>query len=193
MKSLALIATLTLTAVPALAEPMRYELDPEHTTVAFLVEHVGYSRVLGRFNDVSGSFLYDAETDTLSDVTVTVETGSIDTDHEARDNHVRSKDFLNVAEYPQMVFNATTGTVTGEATGQVEGTLTLLGQTQPVILDVTLNKSEVYPFGHQRHTLGVSVRGSVLRSAFGMEYGIANGLVGDEVDLIVEFEALRAQ
>jgi polyisoprenoid-binding protein YceI len=189
---LALIPLLCAATI-AEAEPARYELDPTHTTIAFLIGHVGYSQVLGRFGEMSGSFVYDMETQELSDVRVTVATPSIDTWNEARDNHVRSGDFLDVEAHPEIVFTADGGTPTDETSGTVEGELTMLGQTLPLTLDVTLNKAEVYPFGHQRFTLGLTLEGSLMRSDWGMEYGVANGLVGDEVTLILETEALRVE
>lgn len=182
---------LALLAAPLHAEPARYELDPEHTTVAFLVQHVGYAATLGVFATVEGGFTYDAETQELGDVRVTVSTDSLDTKNEARDKHVRSGDFLNVAEHPEMVFTADGGTATGDGTGTIEGELSLLGQSNPLTLDVTLLKAAEYPFGHKRFTLGLSLRGQVNRSEWGMGYGVDNGLVGDTVDLIIETEAMR--
>ena len=63
---------------------------------------------------------------------------------------------------------------TGERTGKVTGNLTLLGQTHPLTLDVTWNKSDAYPFGHGKHTIGISARGTVKRSLYGMTYAVAN-------------------
>ncbi len=167
----------------------RYTLDSAHTTVAFLIEHVGYAKTLGHFSDVSGSFLYDADTQTVSDVSIVVKTASVNSDNKKRDKHVRSKDFLNVKKHPQMVFSATDATLGASGSGTVIGQLALLGQSLPLSLDVTLNKSDKYPFGHKRFTLGVSARGSLQRSAYGMNYGVANGIVGDDIELIIEIEA----
>ena len=69
--------------------------------------------------------------------------------------------------------------------------LTLLGQTHPVALDVRLNKSGAYPFGHRKHTLGISASTTIKRSQWGMDYGVDRGMVGDEVKLNFEIEALR--
>ncbi len=187
------IAALLLLAAPAAAEPARYELDPAHTTVAFLVDHVGYAATLGLFAQVEGGFTYDVDTQDLSDVRVTVATDSVETLNDARDGHVRSGDFLDVEANPQMVFTAGGGTPADATTGQVAGELELLGRTGPLVLDVTLNKAEAYPFGHQRFTLGLTVRGSLNRSDWGMDYGVANGLVGDEITLIIETEAMRVE
>jgi polyisoprenoid-binding protein YceI len=185
--------SLCLVAGAATAEPARYELDPAHTTVAFLVDHVGYAKTLGLFAEVSGGFTYDMETQALSDVRVTVATDSIETLNDARDRHVRSGDFLNVSAFPEMVFTADGGTPASDTTGTVEGELTLLGRALPLTLDVTLNKAEAYPFGHGRFTLGLTARGDLMRSDWGMEYGVANGLVGDAVTLIIETEAMRVE
>ncbi|MCV0424075.1 MAG: YceI family protein [Roseibium sp.] len=185
------IAALTLGATAALGEPHRYELDPEHTTIAFLVDHLGYADTLGLFLTFEGGFTYDMDTQDLSDVIITVQTASVESFNEARDGHVRSGDFLNVETFPVMTFTATGGTPTSATTGTVEGELNLLGQTHPLTLDVTLNKAAKYPFGHGRFTLGLSARGTVTRSAYGMTYAVDNGFVGDEVQLILETEAMR--
>jgi polyisoprenoid-binding protein YceI len=178
---------------PTMAEPNRYELDPAHTTVAFLIDHVGYAATLGIFGEVEGAFTYDVDTQALSDVEIRVASGSIDTFNDARDDHVRSADFLNVASHPAMVFTAEGGTPRSATEGTVEGELTLLGRTLPLALDVTLNKAEAYPFGHRRFTLGLSARASLDRSEYGMLYGVANGLVGDTVEIIIETEAMRVE
>ncbi len=188
-----LAAAMAIAATPVLAEPHRYELDPTHTTIAFLVDHLGYADTLGAFLEFEGGFTYDMDTRELSNVEITVKTASVESFNEARDNHVRSKDFLDVEAFPVMTFKADSGAPANETTGTVEGNLTLLGQTHPLTLDVTLNKAEKYPFGHGRFTLGISARGTVQRSAYGMAYAVDNGFVGDEVQLIIETEAMRIE
>ncbi|MEM8822109.1 MAG: YceI family protein [Pseudomonadota bacterium] len=188
-----LIAALILLAVPAWAQPQRYELDPAHTVVSFMIGHVGYSDTLGIFGEVEGSFTYDMETQQLSDLEVRVATPSVNTFNRARDRHVRNGDFLNVSRFPTMTFTAAGGQPRNASSGTVTGNLTLLGVTRPLTLDVTLNKAAQYPFGHRRFTLGISARGSLDRSDFGMQYGVANGLVGDQVDIIIETEAMRME
>ena len=182
-----------LMAAPAGAEPIKWRIDPEHTTIAFLVEHIGYARLLGQFTEMSGTFTYDPEARELGQVTVSIDAASVWTDNERRDEHVRDDDFLNVDEHPEITFTAEGSEVTGEDSGTVTGDLTILGTTRPVTLDVTLNKDAAYPFGHEKRTLGISARGTVVRSEYGMTYAVENGLVGDEVDLLIEFEAIRAE
>jgi len=182
-----------LITTPVAAEPHRYEIDPEHTTIAFMIDHIGYAETLGVFLEFEGGFTYDMDTQDLSDVTITVKTPSVESFNEARDNHVRNKDFLDVENFPVMTFTAAGGTPASDTTGTVEGELNLLGQTHPLKLDVTLNKAANYPFGHSRFTLGISARGTVIRSQYGMNYAVDNGLVGDEVQLIIETEAMRVE
>lgn len=183
---LALLVTLT-----ARAEPARYELDPEHLTIAFLVEHIGYARTLGQFTTASGGYTFDAATGALSAVRVVVETASVDTHHEARDRHVTSRDFLNSEAHPTMTFTAASARRTDERTFVVAGELELLGTRRPLELTATWNKTAPYPIGARAEVMGVSLRGTLKRSEFGMTYGVADALVGDEVDLIVELEARR--
>ena len=188
------LALIAMTAsAPALAEPVRYELDPEHTTISFLVDHIGYARTLGVFLDMEGGFVYDEATQQLSDVDVVVRAESVETFHDGRDDHVRNADFLNVSAFPEIRFTADGGTPESANRGSVDGTLTLLGESRPLRLDVTLNKAAEYPFGHGRHTLGLSIQGSLMRSEWGMTYAVDNGLVGDEVTLMIETEAMRVE
>lgn len=189
----ALVATALLALAPAraTAEPAEYEIDPEHLNIGFLVTHIGFAKTYGMFLEAEGSFVFDEERLALSDVEVTVETDSVFTNHKKRDKHLRSSDFLHARKYPEMTFVGTGSKKTGPRSGTVTGNLTLRGQTHPLTLDVTWNKSGFYPFGHKDYVIGISARGKLKRSRYGMTYVVENGWVGDEVELIIEFEARR--
>ncbi len=193
----ALLALLTLAAGHARAEPAEWLIDPEHFSIAFAAEHIGYQQQLGMFLEASGSFRYDPETRDLSAGRVEVQAGSVFSNHDARDNHLRSDDFLDAENHPVIVFEATDYTPSdsdsngAEEQGTLAGNLTLLGNTRTVELTVTINKRARYPLGHRRETLGISARTTLFRSQWGMDYAVANNLVGDEVTLRFEFEALR--
>jgi polyisoprenoid-binding protein YceI len=176
---------------PARAEPRAYKLDQEHFAIAFLTHHLGLADTLGMFREARGSFTYDAEAQTISDVEITVETDSVFTNHKERDQHLRGPDFLNAKEYPTMTFTADKAEVTGDKTGKIHGELTLLGETNPLTLDVTYRGGRTYPFGDGHYAIGISARGTLERSDYGMTYAVDNGFVGDEVHLIIEFEAIR--
>lgn len=180
-------------SISAQAEPRRFQIDPEHFTVAFMINHLGYENLLGQFLQAEGSFVYDRETQMLDAGEVTIETNSVFTNLKARDEHVRGEDFLNVGEFPRLRFVATDFEASSPTTGTLEGDLTMLGRTEPVTLDVTLNRDESYPFGHEQPTLGLSVRGELDRSDWGMDYGIDSGAVGGQVTLIFELEAVEQQ
>ncbi len=193
MRNLALSVLIATTPVATAAEMARYELDPDHTTVYFTVDHIGFAKTLGIFDAVKGSFDYDTETQELANVQVVIEADSVNTFHDARDGHVKNRDFLHVSEFPEITFFAGSGDPVSADTGTVTGDLTILGATQPVTLNVKLNKADTYPFGHKRLVLGVSIDAEVQRSDFGMIYGVENGLVGDQVDIIIETEAMRIE
>ena len=130
---LALCAHL-LAAAPAHAQAARYELDPDHISVGFLVDHIGYAKVLGMFRSARGSYRFDEATATLSEVRIEVETASVFTNQRKRDDHLKGPDFLNSGEFPRMVFTATSARRTGERTFEVAGQLELLGKSQPLTL-----------------------------------------------------------
>jgi len=178
---------------PAHAQAARYELDPDHLMLGFMVEHVGYAKVLGTFRAGRGSYTFDEGRGVLSDVRIEVEAASVFTNHRKRDDHLKGPDFLNSGEFPRMTFTANGAKRTGERTFEIPGTLELLGRSQPLTLQATWNKSAVSPMsvGGKAYVMGVSARGSFKRSAYGMNYAVANGWVGDEVALLIEFEAQR--
>lgn len=187
----ALVLAAGLSLAPARAEPREFKMDPEHFAVVFMTHHLGLADTVGMFREASGSFTYDAEAGTVSDVEIVVQTASVDTNHEKRDEHLRGPDFLNVKEYPTMTFTADEAVKTGENTGKLKGELTMLGKTRPLTLDVELAGARQYPFGDEHYAIGISARGTVVRSNYGMMYAVENGWVGDEIDLIIEFEAIR--
>lgn len=183
--------TALLVSAPLMAAPATYRIDPEHFSIAFLVEHLGFEKVIGQFAEASGEFVYDEETRKLTSGTVEVKAASASTHHGPRDGHVKSPDFLNAEKFPVIRFVATDYRAGEDGNGVLKGELTLLGKTRPVELTTRLNKAGKYPFGHGKHTLGISARAKLERSVWGMVYGVTGNMVGDEVDLMFEFEAMR--
>lgn len=177
-----------LAAAPAAAAPESYAFDKSHTSIFFLADHLGFSTVPGRFGEYDGSITYDPENPGAAKLELTIRTASLDTFFARRDEHLRSPDFFNVLEFPEASFVATGFEKTGEKTGRMDGDLTLLGVTRPVSLDLILNKRAESPLSGKM-VLGVTARGTIRRSAFGMTYGLPG--VADEVDLWIEAEAVR--
>lgn len=190
---LSLLASLLLVTNVTRAQPADWAIDPEHFSIAFGAGHIGFQEQLGMFLEASGSFRYDPATRELSSGRVEVRADSVFTNHDDRDDHLRGRDFLNVSRNPVIAFEATGFTPDGEdeRRGTLTGNLTMLGETHSVELEVTINKQGRYPFGHRNETLGISAHTTILRSRWGMDYGVADNLVGDEVRLRFELEALR--
>lgn len=188
-------ALISIAAAPrsSVAQPARYALDPDHLAIGFLVDHIGYAKVLGMFRTARGSYSFDEASRTLSDVRIEIEADSVYTNHRKRDEHLRGPDFLNAKEFPRLVFTASEATREGERDFVIAGQLELLGQKRPVTLKARWNKSAEYEIGtfNKPYVMGVSARGSFKRSEYGMNYAVDNGWVGDEIEMIIEFEAKR--
>ncbi|KAA0578521.1 YceI family protein [Azospirillum sp. B21] len=183
------VATAAGALTPAFAAPVSYKIDPAHTAVAFIVNHIGFSNVIGRFNTVGGDISFDKDAVEKSTVNVTIDATSIDTNHAKRDEHLRSPDFFNAKEFPKLTFKSTRIEKTGDKTGKLHGDLTMLGVTKPVVLDITFNKDGVSP-ASKLETAGFSARGTVKRTDFGMKYGAP--AVGDDIQLLIEIEAVKS-
>jgi polyisoprenoid-binding protein YceI len=188
LSTLTILAASVLHPLPARAAPERYQLDANHMAIAFLVSHVGFAKTLGR---AEGSFVFDPEKPAVSDIAVTIGAASVDTQHEERDKHLRAQDFLWVEQHPHITFRGTSAGQTGPRTGRITGDLTIRGVIKPVTLDVVWNKNRQYTFGDMHYATGVSARAKIKRSDFGMTYALEGGMVGDEVEILLEFEGIR--
>ncbi len=179
-----------LLASPAMAEPQRYVVDEEHVSIGFLAGHARFADVLGLFTEVSGEFVYDAEAHELQSGTAEIAADSVFTGHNGRDGHVREDDFLAAGAHPVIRFEATDYVARDARTGTVQGEITIRGVTRPLSLEATINRIDAHPIGGAE-TLGASLRGSLRRSEFGMDYALEGDLVSDRIELLIEFEAIR--
>ena len=182
------LAGITAVVVALAAPPMAsaaesFAVNKPHTTVAFTVDRLGLNKIMGMFSKVDGEFTIDRDNPVASSASLTIDTSSVYTGFEARDKHLRSPDFFNVQEFPEMKFVSTKVERTGEKTAKVTGNLTLLGVTKPVTLDVTLNaiKEDART---KKNLAGFSAQGTLKRTDFGMKY--LAGAISDEVTLMVE-------
>ena len=178
------------------AAPESYKIDPLHSYPHFEVVHVGMAKIRGRFDKTEGTFTFDSAAKT-GNVELTIQTASITTgDNErgtrprTRDEHLRSPDFFNSAEFPTMTYKGTVAKWEGDSPAQINGELTLLGVTKPVTLNVEQMKCGPDPRTKgQRYMCGVVATGAFKRSDFGMKFGL--GGVSDEVQLWIGVEAFR--
>ena len=195
MNRLALAIIAFVLPIAAAAAPESYTLDPFHSFLHFEVEHLGgMSKMRGRFDKTAGKFTIDRAAKTAS-LDITVQTASITTGDadrgsrpRSRDEHLRSPDFFNVVEFPNMTFKSTKVVFKGDAPAAIEGNVTLLGVTKPVTLNVEHWKCGPSP-ATKREMCGANASGSIKRSDFGMKFGIPG--VGDEQKLWVEMEGYK--
>ncbi len=168
-----------------------YAVDPVHSSAFFRIEHCGISWVAGRFNDVSGKCSFDKGDPAKSTCEVTIKTTSIDTNNAQRDTHLRSEEFFDVKQFPDMTFKSTSvKKAAGEgedAAYEVTGDFTLRGVTKPVTLILRGGKEAEFPKGTNR--IGFFAEFSLKRSDYGMSKLL--GAVGDLVKIIVSVEAIK--
>src|SRR6476646_7826009 len=120
-----------LFALPALAAPQAYEIDPVHSRVEFTIRHM-FSKVTGNFGAFKGTIKYDAAAPAASTTSVEIDASSIDTNNDRRDAHLKSADFFDVAKFPTLTFTSGKVTAGEEGKFKVEGTLTMHGISKPV-------------------------------------------------------------
>ncbi len=164
-----------------------YTIDPEHTYPYFKIDHLGFSMMQGRFNKTSGKLTVDLAGKTGS-VDIKIDANSIDTAHEKRDDHLRSPDFLNAAEFPDITYKSTKVTIHDDKTATVEGRLTISGTTRPVSLNVTRINCGTHPMNN-RELCGFDAHTTIKRSDFGVTYALP--AIGDEMRLEFAVEAYK--
>jgi polyisoprenoid-binding protein YceI len=174
-----------------------YTIDQAHTSVVFRVSHLGFSNYTARFKKATAQLQFDPNNLAGSNVTVNVETKSLETDFPNVAEHdfnaqLTGEQWLDAAKHPQITFRSTKVEVTGPRTMRIHGDLTLRGVTRPMALDARLNGGYA---GHpldKNARIGFSAHGTLKRSEFGISYGIpepgSTFGVGDEVEVIVETE-----
>lgn len=194
MKTAMMYLTFAVLPTTAIAAPESYTLDPYHTFVHFAIDHNNFSTIWGRFDKSSGKLTIDHQAKTGA-LEVAVETSSVSTGDSARgsrprsrDEHLRSVDFFNCAEFPRMLYKAANVKFNAEVPVEIQGELTLLGVTRPVILKLDRWKCAPHPVT-KRWICGGNATGTVRRTDFGMKWGVP--VAGDEVRIVVTFEAFR--
>jgi len=189
MLSTLLVAVAIGLATPAHAEsaaPGKYKIDPAHSTVEFSVSHLGISHLVGRFDTFEGDL--NLTPNGKSDVSVTIQTASVDTNHQKRNEHLRSPDFFNSKQFPVMRF--VSRKVSYNAAGEpvhVDGDLELHGVTKPVTLAVKPVGAGKDPWGGYR--IGYTATSTLKRSDFGMNF--MPGGIGDDIALTLQIEAIK--
>jgi polyisoprenoid-binding protein YceI len=183
-----LLTTLTAAALAAgaFAAPETFDFDVTHTYPSFEVDHLGFSVTRGFFKETTGTLTLDREARTAS-VEATIKTPSIETGMDKRDEHLKGKDFFNVAEFPTATVKADTFTFDGDKPVAAQGTLTMLGVTKPVTLKINFRKCDMR-MGRD-FVCGADVFTTIKRSDWGMKAYVP--FISDDVKIAVQVEAVR--
>ncbi len=165
--------------------PGVYKSDPGHAYITFSYNHQGYSRPWLRWRSWTGDLNWNPADPSQSSIAVIIDAASIDSGVDKFDEHLRSPDFFDVANHPQITFNSTGVSIDGPATAKIAGDLTVKGVTKPVTLDVKINRAADDDFA-KGYKLGFSGKTTVKRSDFGVDK--YTPIVGDDVEIIIEAE-----
>jgi polyisoprenoid-binding protein YceI len=189
LRSIVVVLAALTFSITAVAQSNGWQLDPAHSSAQFAVRHMGISTVRGTFTKLSGSAHYDPADTKNNSVEVTIETASVDTRVEMRDNDLRSEHFFDVQKYPAMTFRSTKVESAGTDKLKITGDLTIRGVTKPVTLGVE-GPSKPIDDGHGHLHMGVSASGTLNRTDFGMTAD--QGVVGNEIQLTIDAELVQA-
>ena len=178
------------TVVDHTAAAASYQIDPAHTNVGFRIRHMGVAFVVGNFDSFEGTIAFDPADLAATRADVTVQTASVDTDVERRDNHLRSADFFEVETYPTMTFASSEVQPTGPNTFRLVGDLTMKDVTKEVVFDVTAAGPIPTENGQRA---GFHATTTIDRRDFGITWGseLPGGIpsVGNEVQIVLDVEA----
>jgi polyisoprenoid-binding protein YceI len=172
-----------------------WQLDPYHTQVEFSAKHLGMMTVRGYFDDVSAKADIDPAHPENASVEVTMSAASIRTNNPARDNDLRSENFLDVEHYPVITFKSTAVGPAGPDRYNLTGDLTIRGNTRPITLLVT-KYGEFNDPGMMGHRIAYSAESAINRKEFGLSFNmVLDGklVVSEEVKIMIEGELVEQQ
>ena len=184
---LAVMAAIGFTAA-AHAESATYAIDPNHTFASWEIAHFATSTNRGRFNKTSGTVTLDKAAKTGS-LDVTVDTTSLDTGTAAFTKHISSDEMLNVAAFPTAHFVANKFVFNGDKVAEVDGSLTLMGKTNPIVLKAQNFNCYMNPMV-KREVCGGDFDATLVRSQYGLTYGLNYGFP-DAMHLVIQVEAVK--
>ncbi len=166
-----------------------YTIDPGHTYPSFEADHLGLSFWRGKFTKTTGKVVLDRASSTGGSIEITIDAGSIDFGHTKMNENARGKDMFNVEQFPTVTYKSRALKFDGERLVGVEGEMTLLGVTKPMLLKVNHFKCMMHPM-LKREVCGVDASARFDRSDYGLSYGVPR--FSPEVKLQIQAEAIRA-
>lgn len=171
-----------------------YVIDATHSQIGFGARHAMVTKVRGTFNEFSGTGFFDAETPANSNLQLNIKAASIDTRNADRDAHLRSNDFFDMEQFPEITFASTAFEKAEADTYRVTGDLTIKGVTKAVTFDVEYTGSATDPYQNQR--IGFEGKTTINRTDWGINFNAAletgGLLVGEKITLEFEISAIRS-
>lgn len=164
---------------------MTFTLDPVHCMANFRVQHMGAGMFWGRFNDVAGSMTTSEDGSAAPSFDVVIAVDSVDTGTEKLDRTLMGPNFFDAKEFEVITFKSTSAEPSEDGKWIVSGDLTLLGTTKPIVAKVEMTGMNGSPV---QKKAGFEAVFSIKRSDFGMDWGVKNGALGDQVELVVSLE-----
>ena len=184
---------MTAPTAPTSSAGTTWKIDASHSTVEFSAKHMMFTTVKGRLADVEGTITVKGTTPDSATVQATMKAASIDTRTEQRDQHLRSADFLDADNFPEVTF-ASTKIEGSKEKFRMTGDLTIRGKSLPVTLDVTYEGTGKDPWGNER--MGFSASGKIDRREYGLVWNQAletgGVLVSNDIKIQIDAQVIRA-
>lgn len=194
MKKIIVAAITAVLATATWASASTWTIDTDHSAANFSIQHMAISKVKGAFNTVSGKIEFHESGSTPFTLEIAIDTTSIDTGVEKRDDHLRSADFFEAEKYPTINFISEKVVATEKGNYLVEGTLSMHGVNKVVSITLEGLKTQVKdPWGNTRK--GARITGTINRKDFGIVYNAVlesgNLLIGETADIEVDLEFIK--
>ena len=179
-----------ITTGAANAAPVDYRFDPVHSHLQFAADHMGFSTSIGRFTRWQGEFRYDPDDASANRVQVTIDISSLELGDANWNRTMLGRKWFDAERYPQARFVGARFEPVDATRARLHGELTIKGNTQPLTLDVRINRIGTHPYT-LKATAGFSATATLSRSAFGLKS--LEGTLADAVEIRIEVEGQRAQ
>ncbi len=180
-------------SVTSFSQTTAWKFDKDHSNVKFNVTHLVISEVTGNFRAFDGTVKTEGEDFSDAEIEFTIETKSIDTDNEKRDNHLRSDDFFNAEKYPQLKFKSKSMKKVGDKKYKLVGDLTIRDVTKQVELDVLYGGAILDNYGNQK--VGFKITGTVNRFDYNLKWNslieAGGAVVGSEVEMVCNVQLVK--
>ncbi len=187
MKKYFLLAAMAIVSLLGNAQTKTWTNDPAHSRLGFVVKHLTISEIEGRFSDFSAQVTTSKSDYTDAKIVLTAKVASINTDVDARDNHLRSADFFNAEKYPTLTFKSTSVKKISAKKGLIFGNLTFHGITKPVILNADFYGLITNPM-NKKATAGFKVTGTIKRTDYALGPKFSDAFVGENVKIVANIE-----